>query len=509
MSRIKEELIERRLYQTAIAEAALKRSTLVVLPTGMGKTVIALLVIDGVLERKGGKILFLAPTRPLAEQHYSSILLRTTMSNVVLMTGEMPPEKRREMWSRAAVIVATPQVVENDMEFIDLSDFSLIVFDECHRATGDYPYVHIAVAYRSSSPDPLVLGMTASPGSDMARVEEVCRTLGIEHIEVRTEEDPDVLPYIPGIRVRWIETELPAEVRRISSSLKEMFRSRVEELQRMGVMEQNADASIRELLDAARAIAREIGSNPSGQMFRALKVHAEAMKLGHAVILAETQPLVSLKAYFRKLQSEANSRKRSASAQLLANERFSDIVAAVDRLKAENPKLLLVRNIVEDEIRNNPNGRIIIFTQYRDSVDAILSHLNFPGVRAGKLVGQGNRGRQKGLKQKEQIGVLAEFRKGNLNVLVSTSVGEEGLDIISTDLVVFFEPVPSEIRSIQRKGRTGRASAGRVIVLMCRGTIDEAYYHVSRRRERMMKENLMRLESRLSGAPRQKTILDF
>jgi len=514
LSYLRTELIEQRAYQLNIADAASKRSTLVVLPTGLGKTVIALMVIDRVLSERGGRVLFMAPTKPLAEQHFNTITSRISLNNIFLITGETPPERRRELWRKGTIVVATPQVVENDLPFIDISSISLMVFDECHRATGDYSYVRIAMEYHERHDEPLVLGMTASPGSDMGRVEEVCRTLGIVHIEVRTEEDPDVQPYVQGTRVRWIELSLTASQMRLISLIREMFNERIGRLKEMHLLPEDFSGSVKELLQTARNIGNELGTPAfRGQMFSALRVHAEAMKLGHALILAETQPLYSLRCYLNRLRTEGEKSRRSASATLIADPKFGMLVSMLSMMKDEHPKLGKLREVVSGELLNNPGGRIIIFTQYRDSVESILSTIsNVRGARVGKLIGQGSRGRQKGLKQKEQIEVLSRFRTGEINVLVSTSVGEEGLDIASTDAVIFFEPVPSEIRTIQRKGRTGRNRPGKVIVLMTSGTVDEAYYHSSRRKERMMKENLLHLDARLSGAQlkrKQSSIFDF
>jgi len=113
------------------------------------------------------------------------------------------------------------------------------------------------------------------------------------------------------------------------------------------------------------------------------------------------------------------------------------------------------------------------------------------------------------------VALLGRFRSGEINVVVATSVGEEGLDVASTDLVIFYEPVPSEIRTIQRRGRTGRNRPGRVVILMAKGTRDEAYYYSSLRKEKTMKERLVSLQRRESEPEKeeeeggQSTLLDF
>jgi Fanconi anemia group M protein len=150
-------------------------------------------------------------------------------------------------------------------------------------------------------------------------------------------------------------------------------------------------------------------------------------------------------------------------------------------------------------VNERPNSKVLVFTHYRDTCDLVTSKLSrIDGVRVTKLVGQADRVGEKGQKQKEQVGVLQRFRDGEFNVLVATSVGEEGLDVASTDLVVFYEPVPSEIRSIHRKGRTGRRSAGKVVIFLTKGTRDQAYHWSSVRKEREMKRRLLSLKDELA-----------
>jgi len=133
--------------------------------------------------------------------------------------------------------------------------------------------------------------------------------------------------------------------------------------------------------------------------------------------------------------------------------------------------------------------RILVFAQYRDTVQGIHDRLQREGWTVGRFVGQATRDAEDpGMNQKEQARVLEGFRAGLFPVLVATSVAEEGLDIPDVDLVVFFEAIPSEIRTIQRRGRTGRNAIGRVIVLLTQGTRDVGYMKAEARRERAMRQ---------------------
>ncbi|HHF56586.1 MAG TPA: DEAD/DEAH box helicase, partial [Thermoplasmatales archaeon] len=176
----------KRDYQINIFNSVKDKNSLVVLPTGLGKTIIAIMMIA--YKIKYGKILFLAPTKPLCEQHYATIKELTTIEGVFLVTGEKTKkEKREKIYQMAKVIVATPQTIENDLDVINLKEFSLAIFDEAHRAVGNYAYVAIAKACLEQGVQ--ILGLTASPGSDFSRLKEVITNLGIENIEVRSEED--------------------------------------------------------------------------------------------------------------------------------------------------------------------------------------------------------------------------------------------------------------------------------------------------------------------------------
>ena len=219
---------------------------------------------------------------------------------------------------------------------------------------------------------------------------------------------------------------------------------------------------------------------------------AEILKLHHAVELAETQGPDALARYFQRLEGEALSRSGSkASRRIMQDPGFLQVVDALHSLEVEHPKPAAVKRILHEQIAAKPESRIMVFTNYRDTATSLLTFLkDDPAIRAVRFVGQSSRENDEGLSQKKQAEILQKFRAGDFNVLIATSVGEEGIDIPATDLVLFYEPVPSEIRSIQRKGRTGRARAGRVVVLMAKGTRDEAYHWISERKEKTMNRQI-------------------
>ncbi|TLZ83758.1 MAG: DEAD/DEAH box helicase, partial [Methanobacteriota archaeon] len=303
--------VEERAYQVNIARACLERSTLVVLPTGMGKTVIAAMVIAEVLRRKGGKVLFLAPTKPLVEQHAASLRNMLVLDRIALFTGEATsPEERELLWRENKIVVSTPQVIRNDVraERISLDDVSLVVFDEAHRAVGDYAYVDVAAAYKEV-PGRLVLGMTASPGSSAEKILEVCRNLGITAVEIRTEYDPDVVPYLHGLEVQRIPVEAPDVSKEIRTLLQVVLEEQVERLKKMGFLAGKPKVSLKDLLAAGDDARKRLDSGVrDGRLYGAMTAQAIAMKANHAMELAETQGLGSLRSYFDKMEAETKSK---------------------------------------------------------------------------------------------------------------------------------------------------------------------------------------------------------
>ena len=453
--------VEARAYQLALAESATRASTMIVLPTGLGKTIVALLVIAKRLENDG-RVLFLAPTKPLVEQH-AAFLRSHLLAETTIFTGEIPPDKRSELWKqKQQAIVSTPQVIENDLKKarIDLSDVKLIIFDEAHRAVGNYAYRFIASTYVEQAPDPLILGMTASPGGTIEKIHEVSESLLIDNIEIRTESDPDVYPYTHEKNVETRKLSLPAQMETIQRDLKQAAAQRLRQLMKLKVVFSEW-VSTSELIKIQHKVAAD-------RNYRAMSLVAEVIKLRHAIGLIETQGIVPTRKYFERLNREAQSKTGSKAARsLVADDHVKAAMTLSNRLDEMHPKLGALKDVVAQQLARKPDSRIIVFTNYRDTAEVVKNTLNtMRDIRAEKFVGQAKRDGQKGLSQREQVQLVTEFVSGTYNVIVATSVAEEGLDIPATDMVVFYEPIPSAIRSIQREGRTGRRRAGRVVVLV-------------------------------------------
>lgn len=490
---IKDQKIESRLYQQLLAADVLKKgNTMIVAPTALGKTIVAVLVAaERIKNFKGSKVLILAPSKPLVVQHEESFREFLNVPATSL-TGDVKPAERIKRWNDHQIICATPQTIESDLisSRYSLENVSLVVFDECHRGVGSYSYVYLAGKYIQQSKYPLVLGLTASPGSVEEKINEVCENLFINDVIIKSEEDADVVPYFNPVEVKWIKTELTEELKEIKTCIDTTLKARLNTLKKMGVI-RTVSMGKKDVLMAKGAAQKRIAqsSNPPKKCYYAVSVLTAVINAMHALELLETQGISTLDKYFDRLK-----KKRTKAAKgLLMDDDFSKAIRLTKKAHEngiEHPKLQLLADILKKELKNNKDSKIIVFTQFRDTVDRIFEKCGEDGINAVKFFGQASKEGEKGLTQKKQKEVIKAFKMGVYDVLISTSVAEEGIDIPAVDLVILYEPVPSEIRMIQRRGRTGRKNKGKMYILITKGTRDEAYYWTSINKEAKMKKHL-------------------
>lgn len=502
-----------RLYQETILGTATQHNTLVVLPTGMGKTAIFLLLAVHRLQLyPKSKVLFVGPTRPLIDQYREVFRKHTTLPETAFatLTGMVSPAKRHQLWNKATVIFSTPQGLENDLLSgnVSLENVALLGVDEAHRAVGNYAYVFLAQKYHRQARHERLLALTASPGDTEGKIEDVCTNLFIDKIELRTPESPDVKPYTQEVEVETKHVVLPEPLKEIQSFFHKAYTEKLAEVRRLGYLRDTGRLHKVGIITLQNQLHSRLsqGENDYG-LLRSISLLAEALKLLHAIELVETQDPSALKQYMNKLQTEAAMGRVKATANLVKDLNVRSASIKLDRILDEHvnhPKLDALKTIV----CRHPEKKIIVFSQYRDMGEKIVEQLQQEKIEAKLFVGQQKK-RTTGLSQKKQQALIAEFRKGTFRVLVSSSVGEEGLDIPQVDLVVFYEPIPSAIRKIQRSGRTGRLEKGKVIVLSTKNTRDEAYHWVSLRKEKRMRSAIRNVQQGLSRKPVRESLNDF
>ncbi|HLE06512.1 MAG TPA: helicase-related protein [Candidatus Nanoarchaeia archaeon] len=461
-----------RLYQESIFANAVNENTLIVLPTGLGKTLIALML--AIHHSNKGSVLMMAPTKPLCEQHKKSFIRDSEIKeeDCALITGAVKPKERETLYQKKYVF-ATPQTIRNDLltRLLKTNEISLMIFDEAHRAVGDYAYTFIASIYEGR-----ITALSASPGSDEASIKEICNKLKISHIESRTDKDSDVKQYINEKKIHNITLELPDEIKEIMAGLKKSLSRSLKELKDEGLLE-NYDVNKvykRDLLNIQR-------NSLSDMNYKALSLTAKAIKIIHALELLQTQGVDSLKNYFKGLKTQQSK----AARELIREADFQEAMSKAFKSNAQHPKFKALLDLVNNDKTH------LVFTQYRETAEYLTKIINENNGKARLFVGQ--RGNS-GMSQKEQLKVLQSFRNGEYKTLVSTSISEEGLDIPSIDTAIFFEPVPSALRTVQRMGRVGRAKEGEIYVLITNGTIDEKYKWVAHYKEKKMRDTIKNLD---------------
>jgi Fanconi anemia group M protein len=489
--------VEARAYQIRALKNALSSSCLMVMPTGFGKTAVEWMVMAEFLRLQQKKIILIAPTTGLVaqQQRMAREMMNIDPDMILRYTGETPPEKRTEIWQKGRILMATPQVIRNDAtnRRISLDEVSLIIFDEAHHATGNHAYAQVGDLYLNHNNGGFTLAATASPGSSKGAILEVAKRLGIDRLDVSVKDEALLRPYTVKLHNDIIYVDLPESLKTLIFPLQEHQSREVENIQRMGFMGSVKNLTSRIITEAQQSVSRAI-SRRDKRGYNAARKVSDIRRMHMLLDLLKTQGVYAGLAFLDKAESEGRTGDRGT------NRFLSQPVIHNFRINAKNlgelhPKANIVREMVRDRISENPNSRILIFTEYRYTVKNLTELLStIEGVKVSQFIGQSSSGKQKGMTQKEQLARLEEFRSGEINVLVATSVGEEGLDVPAAELVLMYEPVPSAIRSIQRRGRTARQSSGTVKTLVANDTRDQYVSHAAKARERKMYNNLADIE---------------
>lgn len=506
------ENITPRKYQQEIFEKCIEKNCLIVLPTGLGKTLIALmLAVERIKKFPREKVLFLAPTKPLVEQHlnYFKKHLPELFAEMNLFTGQINPKMRKKIWQTTDIIFSTPQCIANDLKkgIYNLQEVCLLIEDEAHRCIKNYDYNFVAQKYKTQAQHPRIIGMTASPGYDKSKINEICRNLSIEEVELKTRDSDDVKPYLQELQIEKRVIDFPEEFEEIRKDLKKLFNDYVEEIKMRGVFWGNSSKI--GLIELQKKLMGAVSRGQRNYNYLlAVSACAIAIKLQHALELLETQTLASFSEYLKDLFQQAADKKSKGVMKLICNTKFSSVYLKTKMLlakKIEHPKIEELIKMIEIERMQNEKIKTIIFTQFRDTASIISEKLNkIEGINSKVFVGQAkkiSRGESTGLNQQEQKKIIQEFSRGEINILCATSIAEEGLDIPEVNVVIFYESVPSAIRKIQRGGRTARLIAGKLIMLITRGTRDESFYYVANAREKKMRKSIQEIKENLKNNP--------
>ncbi|MFX1395075.1 MAG: helicase-related protein, partial [Promethearchaeota archaeon] len=529
---LKKNKIFYRHYQKNIINRCKNKNSLVVLPTGLGKTIIGILHIANCLKKYNpfGKVIILAPTRPLVSQHKASCekFIDIEQEKIAILTGKISPEKRINKFNESRIIISTPQVIKNDLMRVryDLRQVVLIIFDEAHRTKGNYAYNFISEEYINNCSDPLILGLTASPGKDYKFIQQLCNNLYIENIIFKSFDDIDVKDYIFDIDTFLERVDLPIKLLELSQVWNQLFLKFLRFFTKNNLInpykryyskldflrishdltyslkyENYYDSKIfnNEILaqlcyQSPRII--DIVKNNNLNIQSIFSYCSSCISILHSKDLLETQDISLFKSFLEKIQLKAEHDVSSAK-RIVNSKHFKFINTLIEKegqLNLSHPKIGRLITIIKEELEEFQNNKIIVFTQFREMAELLKNKLNQKFCNElviEKFIGQTTKIDDFGYSQQKQIEILQDFRENKINLLIATSVAEEGLDIPNVNAIIFYEPIPSEIRLIQRRGRTGRFEPGRCYILITEDTVDVPFHLVAKKKEKTMNSILM------------------
>ena len=321
------------------------------LPTGLGKTTVALQVIAEYLTKGTCGVLFLAPTRVLTNQHYEFLKNNLTISDISLVTGEDTIAKRKKNWVNS-IVCANPEITKNDLDrqLVSPDQFNLVIFDEAHRTIGDYAYS--GIAQRFAHTGARIMAMTATLPSEKEKAKEIIKTLYITNIAQRNEESPDVKPYIQQTTTQWITVDLPPAMKEIQSYIKKSLDKRYIELRQNG-LHLSDNKSLSQLLRVRDYVLKQ-NRKSAKPLFTAIRIH-------YALNILESHGVTS----FLRFCERTRKKKGIGIHDLFeADENFMRAISLAQnaqKIGIEHSKIVKLKEVLQ-----SVTGKVLVFTSYRD-----------------------------------------------------------------------------------------------------------------------------------------------
>ncbi|KAI0286801.1 hypothetical protein BGY98DRAFT_929898 [Russula aff. rugulosa BPL654] len=513
----------KRDYQFNISRHCLFDNALVALPTGLGKTFIAgVVMLNFYRWFPEGKLVFVAPTKPLVAQQIDACHKTCGIPgrDAIELTGNNPRAFRSKAWQEKRIFYMTPQTFENDLKTdnCDPGDIVLLVIgtsnfpatsvwpttdrfalDEAHKGAGEYSYAKVVRFLMAKNPHFRVLALTATPGRTPDAVQAIVDALHISRIEIRDEQSLDIRGYINEKKVEQHIIAMDEGIGKLRDLLAKVLGSYIKKCVGPGILRGNLDP-VNFHPYRANAAMEEIYKRPDGRQLQwAYPLLRKVGTLARAMGYLTTQLEATANMCFRSLTEEAEGGNSDKPSGLNKDSAFQ---ALMDELRLQksrgfaiHPKLEKLKTLVVDHFgqRLHDDDDSNAGDRSDEGTRAMVRDCGVPESRISstsgdQFIGQGiDKKGNKGLAQREQLDVIKQFKDGVFNILVATSVGEEGLDIGEVDLIVCYDAQKTPIRMLQRVGRTGRKRLGYVHVLLAEGREEmnwnkarEAYNDVQR-----------------------------
>ncbi|KAH9921943.1 P-loop containing nucleoside triphosphate hydrolase protein [Epithele typhae] len=443
----------KRDYQYNIVKNCLVENTLVAIPTGLGKTFIAGVVMLNFYNWfPEGKVVFVAPTKPLVAQQIDACHKTCGIpgNSAAELTGNVSADKRASA---------------------------------AHRGTGDYAYAQVVRYMMQHNPHFRILALTATPGGKPEAVQAIVDALHISHIEIRSEADSDLKKYLHTKHEQEHLIPINGEIAVLRDGLVAVINPILKKVQGAGFLRNGNTAPTMLHPFRCQAVMVEMRTAKAPQYVVAAAAQLGCLARAMGYLLENSVQMAY--GYMKDIRDDPDNNTKKALRKM--NE-FSDVMKKFDdhaqRGLSSHPKMDVLKTVLIDhfakQLPDESDGarpgtghsRAMVFVSFRECVEEIVELLNqqSPIIRAKAFIGQGtDKQGRKGYAQKEQLQVIEQFKQGEHNVLVSTSIGEEGLDIGEVDVIVCYDAQKTPIRMLQRIGRTGRKASGTVHILLALG----------------------------------------
>lgn len=436
---------EKRDYQLNISRSAIQYNTLVILPTGLGKTFIASVAIYNFLRYfPNSKIVFMAPTRPLVNQQMSACydVVGIPKEETAEMTGKIRKDKRVNLWDTKRLFFCTPQVLQSDLaeKTFPAKLIKLVVIDEAHKAKGNYAYCQVIRAISEAQNQFRVLALTATAGKS-SDIIEIIQNLLISKIEYRSEQSIDVSKYTHTKTIEIVEVKYTQEMTTMIRQFSDFIDPYLQKLREAEAIKTFCVS--RGYLIVEQAKMRLNNNIPAAQKSKIMSNFSVAVSMYNSLEMLERH---GIHLFIKSLRDDRQMikffvaqipqlKKLVLELEEKYGKIFHDITNASDITDYGHPKFDLLKTKLQEYFEKGGN-KAIVFCEFRDStvlINSVLQQLK-PQVQPRILIGQGG-----DMTQKEQLAIMKEFREGKVNTLVCTCVAEEGLDIGEVDLVICFD----------------------------------------------------------------------
>ncbi len=432
----------------------------IIADTAAGKTIIAILAVFAL----GKRTLFLTPQRLLTGQHSDLVALMDTNKEYLhsrFINGEVSKQKR--IWNDPAdqIVFATPHVVMAEIKngSFNMGDFGLVVFDEMHKATGNYPYVPLAkIAYTSGL---LSVGLSASPGGTIEKISIVKENLFLKDLFQTEVETPKKNEDI-------VVAKMDENIIQVEHLFTDMLLDIAGNIADLGIeMNRNSITNMRIFEDIERQLRRK-------NKYQGGYLAAKYRKLYHAYFIAITESYETFLEYLERMEQKDGSK---SGWQIVLDDNTQKI-ANIARTNL-HPKVEKFSELLSSLKQTGKNA--LVFFSQKSTALALKKNFSNGDFKIEILFG----GADKNIKH--QTEVLQKMAAREVDFIFTTSVAEEGLSVPEIDTVIHYSMPQTETALLQRSGRTGRMKTGHVIFLMIDHPLDKVFYYVAKAKTKKMR----------------------